>query len=338
MKKFKFAPFDLSFQAFFPDVKLPAGVALGLNFPYCAFPFFILVVSYGLYLGGIYPFLFPFIFALISSVPTFLSFFLSKNSFKKINELIPSIPYITGFIVLITGFYLMNQNFFDTFSFFDFVNSKHSAFITIFVVFVLGILTSTGPATLPFIPVVAGILASNAFSKVQIFVNVLGFTGAFIISHGLIGIVSFYGFMVINQLFNVKVFNIVLGFILIFVGFNLLGLFGFSLRLPKVKVVQTGGFVSSFLLGSVYTFSICPSCTALLLGAVALSVASGNVFLAVLTMIIYAIGRSAVIFILGFLFNVQAVRQFIQRNYSLAKRFTGLVFIILSIYFIQKGF
>jgi len=337
MKKFKFAPFDLSVQAFLPDLKLPAGIALGLNFPYCAFPFFVMVISYGLYLGGVYPLVFSFVFAFVSGIPTFFSFFLSKKGFQKINELIPSIPYISGFIVLITGFYLMNRSFFEAFSLFDFVNSKHSIFITVFVVFILGVLTTAGPATLPFVPVVAGILASNAFSRTQVFINVSGFTVAFVLSHILIGVVSFYGFMVVNQLFNVKVFNIILGVILFFVGFNLVGLMGFSLKLPRLKITQTGGFIGSFVLGTVYTFSICPSCTALLLGAVALSVATGNILLTVLSMVVYALGRSVLIFILGFLFNIQAVRQFIQKNYPIAKRFTGIIFIILSLYFIRKG-
>ncbi len=128
MKKFKIAPFDFSIQALFPNLKLPAGVAIGLNFPYCSFPFFILVESYGLYLGGFYPLIFAVVFAVVSGVPVLLSFFLSKESFKKINEFIPAIPYISGFLVIITALYLINQNIFEQFSLFDFVHEEHSAF------------------------------------------------------------------------------------------------------------------------------------------------------------------------------------------------------------------
>ncbi len=337
MKKFKIAPFDLSLQALFPNLKIPAGIAIGLNFPYCSFPFFIFVESYGLYLGGFYPLIFSVVFAIVSGIPVFLSFLLSKEAFKKINEFIPAIPYLAGFVVLLIGFYLLNQNIFATFSLFDFVHERHALYITIIVSFFLGALTSTGPATLPFIPVVAGILASNAYSKMEIFKNVFAFTTAFIISHVLVAVVAYYGFMVINELFNVQLFNIVLGLILLALGVNFLGFLNLSINLPKFKFTQEKGFFSSFILGLVYTFSICPSCTGFLLGAVALSVATENLILAILTMVIYALGRSLIIFILGFLFNVQSIQQLIVRNYSLAKKLTGIIFMILAFYFINKG-
>ena len=337
MKKFKIAPFDLSLQALFPNLKIPAGVSIGLNFPYCSFPFFILVESYGLYLGGFYPLIFSVVFAIVSGVPVFLSFLLRKETFKKINEFIPAIPYLAGFIVLLTGFYLLNQNIFATVSLFDFVHEKHALYITIIVSFFLGALTSTGPATLPFIPVVAGMLVSNVHSKIEIFKNVFAFTTAFVLSHILVALVSYYGFMIINELFNVQLFNIILGIILLALGVNFLGFLNLSINLPKFKFTQEKGFFGSFILGLVYTFSICPSCTGFLLGAVALSVATENLILAIITMVVYALGRSLIIFILGFLFNIQSIQQFIVKNYSLAKKFTGFIFIVLAVYFIQKG-
>ncbi len=136
---------------------------------------------------------------------------------------------------------------------------------------------------------------------------------------------------------NIQLFNIILGIFLLFLGFNFIGLLNISVKLPKFRLIKTKGFVSSFLLGVVYTFSICPSCTGFLLGAVALAVATKNLFLTILVMVIYAIGRSLVIFLLGFLFNIKSIQQLISKNYLTAKRFTGIVFILLSVYFIQKG-
>ena len=75
-----------------------------------------------------------------------------------------------------------------------------------------------------------------------------------------------------------------------------------------------------------------------LLGTVTLSVATKNIILTILVMVVYAIGRSIIIFLLGFLFNIKSVQQFIAHNYVIAKRITGEIFLILAIYFIQKGF
>jgi cytochrome c biogenesis protein CcdA len=143
--------------------------------------------------------------------------------------------------------------------------------------------------------------------------------------------------MIINELFNVQLFNIILGLILLILGINFIGFLNLSINLPKFKFKQDKNFFSSFVLGIVYTFSICPSCTGFLLGATTLAVATENFILAVLTMVVYALGRSLIIFILGFLFNVQSIQQFILKNYAFAKRFTGFVFILLAIYFFQKG-
>ena len=87
------------------------------------------------------------------------------------------------------------------------------------------------------------------------------FVLAFIISHILIAVVAFYGFMVINELFNVQLFSIILGLLLLFLGFNFIGFLNISVKLPKIKFIQNKSFINSFLLGVVCTFSICPSCT-----------------------------------------------------------------------------
>ena len=338
MKRYKIAPFDLSIQALFPNLKLPAGIALGLNFPYCAFPYFILVSSYGLYLDSFYPFLLVFIFAAISGIPSLVSFFLSKESFKAVNQLIPVIPYVSGVIVIITGLYLFSQEIFGMFSLFDFVHREHSLTVIVLFTFLLGVLTSTGPSTLPFLPVIAGILVSSANSKIEVIKNVFGFTLAFIISHIIVAVVAFYGFIVINKLFNVQLFSVVLGILLIILGLNFLGIFNFSIKLPNFALIKGKGFFSSFILGTVYTFSICPSCTGFLLGAVALAVSTKSLILTILVMLVYAVGRSVVVFLFGFLFNVNAVQQFISNYYTLSKRFVGAIFIVLAVYFIQKGF
>ena len=337
IRRFKVAPIDFSLQALFPNLNVPAGTAIGLNFPYCAIPYFILLQSYGLYLDSHYPFSFSVLFAVLSGVPSLLTFFLSKDMFKKINEFIPLVPYISGFVVLIFGLYLFNEVFLEHFSLLDFVKSEHSFWVSVFIAFILGLLTSVGPSTLPFLPVVAGILVSQAKSKREVALNIFAFTLSFIIAHIIVAVVAFYGFVVVNKLFNVQLFNILLAGILVILGLNFIGIFNFAIRLPQPKVIKAKGFIGSFLLGLVYTFSICPSCTGFLLGAIALSIATENLILAVIVMVVYALGRSVVLFLLGFLFNIKSIQDFIRNNYILAKRIVGVIFIILSVYFLQRG-
>jgi len=337
IRKFKIAPVDFSLQAFFPNLNVPAGIAIGLNFPYCAIPYFALLQSYGLYLDSHYPFTFSILFAVLSGVPSLLTFFLSKDAFKKINEFIPLVPYISGFVVLIFGLYLFNEVFLEHFSLLEFVKSEHSFWVSIFIAFILGLLTSVGPSTLPFLPVVAGILVSQAQSKKEVVLNIFAFTLSFITAHIIVATVAFYGFVVVNKLFNVQLFNILLAGILVILGLNFIGVFNLAIRLPQPKVIKAKGFIGSFLLGLVYTFSICPSCTGFLLGAVALSIATENLILAIIVMVIYALGRSTVLFLLGFIFNIRSVQDFIKNNYIFVKKLVGIIFIILSVYFLQRG-
>jgi len=180
-------------------------------------------------------------------------------------------------------------------------------------------------------------LVSQAQSKKEVVLNIFAFTLSFITAHIIVATVAFYGFVVVNKLFNVQLFNILLAGILVILGLNFIGVFNLAIRLPQPKVIKAKGFIGSFLLGLVYTFSICPSCTGFLLGAVALSIATENLILAIIVMVIYALGRSTVLFLLGFIFNIRSVQDFIKNNYIFVKKLVGIIFIILSVYFLQRG-
>jgi len=330
MKRFGIAPFDLSPQFFFPNRSFPPGIALGLSLPYCSLPFIALLGVYSLYFKD--AFLIFNLYTLFVTLPTLLLLFLSDKLLKSITSLIPAVPALTGFslvlaMALFVDFYELNL----------FVSSllqeKHSFVFLAVIMFLLGFFTSLGPSTLPFLPVVFGVLVSKHSSKRDIALSVGGFSVAFLLTHAFVGGVASAGFIVLSEIFRTELFNLILAGILLLVALNLLNLLPFSLEVARLNPFSGAG-TSSFLIGFVYTFSLCPSCTSLLLGAVVLSASSGSVVTASLLMGIYAVGRTVPVFLSGLV--VSGLSDFLRSHYTHINRVVGLVFLLLSGYFFKN--
>lgn len=330
MKKVGFAPFDISLQFFFPNRKFPPGLGLGFSIPYCAIPFIALLGIYSLYFK--IPFILFNIYALFVTLPTLILPLVSEKFLRIITNLIPSVPAITGFsLILALGFFIdfSEINLYIA----SLTQEKHSVLFLIPLMFILGFLTSLGPSTLPFLPVVFGILISKQKRKMDIFFSVLGFSLAFLITHAFVGFVSSLGSIFLSDLFKTSIFNLFLSLTLLIIALNLLNVFSFSFELSRLNPFSNPG-TSSFIVGFAYTFSLCPSCTSLFLGSIFLSLSTGNALLSATLMSVYAIGRAVPVFLSGIV--VSNLSEFLRKNYAYVNKLVGIIFLTLSVYFFKK--
>lgn len=330
MRRFGFAPLDLSLQYFFPKMKFPPGVGLGFSLPYCSLPFVALLGAYSLHFKS--AFLLFNLYALFVTLPTLLLLLLPESSLKTLTSLIPAIPAITGFsLVLAMGLFID----FGYLSLYvsSLLQEEHSLLFLIPVMFLLGFFTSLGPSTLPFLPVVFGFLVTKHSEKLDMLLSVGGFFLAFLLTHISVGALASLGAVVLSDVFRTELFNLMLSGLLLLVALNLLNVLPFSLEVARLNPFSNAG-ASSFFLGVAYTFSLCPSCTSLLLGAIVLSASTGSVPETVFLMGIYAVGRAVPVFLSGFVVN--NLSGFLRKNYLYVNRIVGIVFLLLSGYFLKN--
>ena len=330
MKRIGFAPFDISPQFLFPNKRFSPGISLGLSIPYCAIPFIILLGIYSLYFKN--PFTIFNLYFIFVSLPTLIVPFISDKILKTLTNMIPIIPAITGFLLIISLSFFVNFEDLHLYTV-SLTQEKQPVLFLIPLMFILGFFTSLGPSTLPFLPVVFGILISKRKNKKDIFLSVSGFALAFLITHAFVGLVISLGLLTLSDIFKTSIFNLLLSFILLIMALNLLNIVHFSFEISKLNPFSRAT-TSSFLLGFVYTFSLCPSCTSLFLGSIFLSVSTENALLSSILLSIYAVGRAVPIFLSGVI--VSGLSEFLKKSYTHVNKFIGIIFLIFSAYFFKR--
>ncbi|WP_170144774.1 cytochrome c biogenesis CcdA family protein [Hydrogenivirga caldilitoris] len=330
MRRFGIAPIDFSPQFFFHHRRFPPGVALGFSLTYCSLPFIALLAFYSLYFKS--PFLIFNLYALFVTLPTLILILLPEKVLKVLTFLIPAVPAITGFsLILAIGLFI---NFTGLSLFVSSLLQEQQPFLLLaLILFILGFLTSLGPSTLPFLPVVFGILVTKHSSKRDITLSVIGFSVALLLTHAFVGGIASAGAIVLSEIFRTDIFNLFLAAILLLIALNLLNVLPFSLQVAKLNPFRGAG-TGSFLLGVAYTFSLCPSCTSLLLGAIVLSTSTGNLTASVFLMGVYAVGRAIPVFLSGVV--VSYLADFLKAHYVHINRLVGTIFLILSGYFFKN--
>ncbi|HIQ30883.1 MAG TPA: hypothetical protein EYH49_01785 [Aquifex aeolicus] len=325
MRRVGIAPIDLSPQFLFPRLSLPPGVSLGLSIPYCSVPFIVLLSFYSLSFSNPF-YLFNGYWAFVS-LPSVVAVLLPERALRVITNLIPAVPPFTGLVLLIALWFMVDTSS-SIFAVHDYLRDGANLLTLIPFVFFLGFLTSLGPSTLPFLPVVFGMLVSG-----KVLPNTVGFMLSFLLTHALVGFIASVGGILLMEVFRVDFFNLILSLLLLLIALSILGF------LPiKMEVARLNPFgntpTGSFALGVAYTFSLCPSCTSLLLGAIVLSVSSGSIPEASFLMSLYALGRSIPIFISGLI--VGSISSFIKEHRAHINRGVAIIFLLMSAYFFKN--
>ncbi|HID66630.1 MAG TPA: hypothetical protein EYP32_07625 [Aquificaceae bacterium] len=325
MERIGIAPIDLSPQFMFPRISLPPGVSLGFSIPYCSIPFIVLLSFYSLSLSN--PFYLFNGYWIFVSLPSIAAVLFPEKALRIIAKIIPSVPPITGFVLLISLWFMIDANSY-VFAVYDYLRNGTSLVTLMPFMFLLGFFTSLGPSTLPFLPVVFGMLISG-----RVLPNTAGFFLSFIFTHALIGSIASTGGILLMEVFRIDLFNLILAILLLLIALSILGFL--PLRIEVARLNPIGNTPTGcFALGIAYTFSLCPSCTSFLLGAIVLSASVGSIPEASLLMSIYAIGRSIPIFISGMI--VGSISSFIKEYRVHINRGVAVIFLLMSVYFFKN--
>ncbi len=201
-----------------------------------------------------------------------------------------------------------------------------------FISFLEGIITFISPCLLPMLPIYISYFAGKGGKKTsKTLINalffVLGFTVVFLAMGALAG--SFGLFLTKYSL----LVNIVTGAVVILFGLSFIGVF----KLNIFKGISSGkikgeGFLSSLLLGIVFSVGWTPCVGAFLGSALMLASQQGTVVKGLLLLLCYSAGLG-IPFILSALLidKLKSTFSFIKRNYKVINIISGSLLILVGI-------
>jgi cytochrome c-type biogenesis protein len=210
------------------------------------------------------------------------------------------------------------------------------------VSFIAGILSFLSPCVLPLVPIyffyITGISAKeieerslDSKERIKIFINSLLFILGFALVFVLIGAAAAN---LIGNIFANKWINIIAGIVIVIFGLNIGGFIKFKIfQYEKRLNLQNAG---SFLLGVSFAFGWTP-CIGPIFGTI-VGMAATEPAKSIIMMIIYSIGL-ALPFLLMAIFTVWSIKfiQKAKKYMNLIEKFSGILLILVGIYFIFKG-
>ena len=204
-----------------------------------------------------------------------------------------------------------------------------------FITFIEGILTFISPCLLPMLPVYFTYLAGNIDKekKGALFINALGFVFGFTIIFVAMGaLAQTFGKFIFT---NLKTVNLVGGILIILFGINISGI----LRLPflnntfKLNIkVGSGSFLTSMLLGIIFSIGWTP-CVGAFLGAALMQAASSQTKMhGILLLLSYSIGLGVPFLLSSVLLEqLKGVFTSIKKHYAVINVASGLLLVVMGV-------
>lgn len=201
------------------------------------------------------------------------------------------------------------------------------------MLFLEGIVTFISPCLLPMLPVYISYFAAGETNKRKTLANsigfVLGFTIVFLAMGAFIGSAG----KLLRE--YAAVWNLVTGLIVMIFGLNFMGVLhiGFLNRThPKTANVRSLGFLSSVLLGIVFSISWTPCVGAFLGSALLTASLGGSTLHGIFMLLAFSMGLG-IPFVLSALLidQLKGTFDFIKRNYRIINRISGGLLVVLGI-------
>jgi len=215
---------------------------------------------------------------------------------------------------------------------------QHNPWLAVLAVFIGGVTTASNPCVLAMIPLLMSVVAGGEATSIK---KSLGFSALFVlglsITFAILGLISA---LMGRMLGDVGAFwkYLVAGVCLI-MGLYLLGLFKFSINLPRPVNVRTGGPLGAFLLGLLFGVVSTPCAVPILAVLLAYVGSKGNIVYGGFLLLIYALGHSALILVAGT--SMGAAKRLIESkglrktNWALQK-IAGVIIILVGAYFLFR--
>lgn len=222
---------------------------------------------------------------------------------------------------------------------------KNSSWITVFLVFWAGAVSSLASCTIIRIPIVAGYVGAYAENKKKAFLLVLSFSSALIVSYTILGVLfGIAGRLIFRAINWDRYVYYFLGFLLLIIGLSLTGFIHFKfLHLHKYKIWHPHrmGVLGAFLFGIIFAIfeaPACPCCGPVLFIIASLTFVQGKIFFAIILFFFYALGQSFPILLIGiFTGIIKYISPKIALIEGWIKMLAGDFMIIVALFFFLLG-
>lgn len=207
----------------------------------------------------------------------------------------------------------------------------------------LGILTSISPCPLASNIAAVSFLSKKVSHPKDVFLSSLAYVLGRMVAYALLGFIIIFSFVSIPSIANFlqASMNKIIGPVLFIVGLFLIDVIkfnsiSFSISQEKQHKLADSGVVGAFLLGLLFALSFCPIAAALFFGS--LIPLALNSDMGMVHPFIYGLGTGipVAIFALGIVLGVKSFSKWFQKTAQLeiwARKVTGIIFILIGIYF-----
>ena len=198
--------------------------------------------------------------------------------------------------------------------------------------FVGGLIASVSPCILALLPLNLSYIGTRKItSRGDAFVKAGLFVLGNVIILGLFGLVSsFAGAVMVEYRGHI---NVVVGAIILIMGFGLLGL----IKIPLPEINVDGSNFGPFGVGLTFALVSSPCASPVLFAVLAAAGASGSQLLAVLTMASYAFGYTMIIFLASLLTGFAKQANLLLKYSESITKFGSVALILAGIYYLITG-
>lgn len=219
--------------------------------------------------------------------------------------------------------------------------------VSIFTSFTAGLLSFFSPCVFPllfvYISLITGITIQDLkdnknLNKFYIFFRILAFVLGFTVVFVCLGIFAKYVAFFLFK--NKKLLNMIVGFILIFFSFNLIGIFKFKFLANEkrfsVDAKKNGNIFWSFIFGLVFAAGWTP-CIGPILGSIlTMAARQENVIASMYLLLLYSFGLAIPFFLVGFFYNIFLSKlKYINKYLIIIQKVVGIIILILGILIIN---
>ncbi len=196
--------------------------------------------------------------------------------------------------------------------------------------FLEGIISFISPCMLPMLPIYISYFAGSAEDKKHPLPRAISFVLGFTLVFSLMGLFAgtFGSFFTQYRSWV----NIVCGIIIIFFGFNFLGVIKLPVIHSSHKNVKVKGLFSAFLFGIVFSISHTPCIGVFLGSALATAAASGGLWEGVMLLFIYSLGMGIPFLLAAVLIDKLAgLLNSIKKNYNVINVICGFFLVLIGV-------
>ncbi len=207
------------------------------------------------------------------------------------------------------------------------------------ITFIEGIASFISPCVLPIIPVYISYFATEKKNIKNSLINALGFVAGFSVIFILLGVFAGTFGRIINQ--YADYINIILGIFLVIISLNYMGVI-FINFLNKTKGINKNKkdltFITSILLGMMFSLSWTPCVGAFLSSALILASTTGSVLKGAILLFFYSLGLAIPFVITTFLLEkLKTTFDFIKKHYNIINKIAGGILLLSGLWYIIKG-